>query len=73
MYIVKITYIILNHLGHHHNLKCEFPDEDHLNYCNLVNCHMKYSGYRGFFSTSNKKCVQIPECQSKNNSDQVNK
>lgn len=34
---------------------------------------MKYSGYRGFFSTANKKCVQIPECQSKNNSDQVNK
>lgn len=34
---------------------------------------MKYSGYRGFFSTANKKCVQIPECQSKNNSDKVNK
>jgi len=53
-------------------MKCEFPDKDHLDYCNPVNCHMKYSGYRGFFSIVKQKCVQIPECQSKNNRDQVN-
>lgn len=53
-------------------MKCEFPDEDNLDYCNPVNCHMKYSGYRGFFSIAKQKCVQIPECQSKNNRDQVN-
>ncbi|KAL4099094.1 hypothetical protein QTP88_023581 [Uroleucon formosanum] len=69
--IQKIAFDTSVTQGHHNNLKCEFPDEDHLNDCNLVNCHMKYSGYRGFFSTANKKCVQIPECQSKNNSDQA--
>ncbi|CAH1721370.1 unnamed protein product [Aphis gossypii] len=52
-------------------MKCEFPDEDNLDYCNPVNCHMKYSGYRGFFSIAKQKCVQIPECQSKNNRDQA--
>ncbi|XP_060854204.1 uncharacterized protein LOC132932036 isoform X1 [Rhopalosiphum padi] len=52
-------------------MKCEFPDEDYLDYCNPINCHMKYSGYRGFFSTEKQKCVQIPTCQSKNNKDQA--
>lgn len=63
--------LIFNHLGHS-RIKCEFPDEDPLDSCLPVNCHIKYSGHRGFYSTSMNKCVEIPVCQTKNNIDQVN-
>jgi len=53
-------------------LQCKFPDEDPFDSCLPVNCHMKYSGYRGFYSISEKKCIKIPICQSNNKSKQVN-
>lgn len=51
-------------------MECESQDEDPLDSCLPVNCHMKYSGHRGFYSTSKKKCVEIPICKPEN--EQVN-
>lgn len=51
-------------------MECNSPDEDPLDSCLPVNCHMKYSGYRGFYSMSEKKCVEIPMCKPEN--EQVN-
>ncbi|XP_025413076.1 uncharacterized protein LOC112685424 isoform X2 [Sipha flava] len=52
-------------------IKCQYPDEDPLDSCLPVNCHMKYSGHRGFYSASEKKCVRIPKCQSNMNINQA--
>lgn len=66
-----INYIIESFIGYSRT-KCEFPDEDPLDSCLPVNCHMKYSGFRGFYSTSENKCVEIPKCQSNDCNKQVN-
>lgn len=53
-------------------MKCENADEDPLDSCLPVNCHIKYSGNRGFYSTLKKRCMPIPMCQSNNNQTKVN-
>lgn len=64
--------MLINHLGRS-KIKCKYPDEDPLDSCLPVNCHIKYSGHRGFYSALQKKCIPIPKCQLNKNSNQVNK
>ncbi|XP_075228188.1 uncharacterized protein LOC142328366 [Lycorma delicatula] len=43
---------------------CQSPDQDPLDNCLPVNCHMKYSGCRSFFNHLNQRCQRIPVCMS---------
>lgn len=59
MYVSKI----LGLLYVEKNFKlCEFPDEDPLDLCKPVNCHMKYQGHRSYFNYTKRQCVPIPIC-----------
>lgn len=53
-------------------MECQSVDEDPWDSCLPVNCHVKYSGYRGFYSKLMNKCVEIPVCPSNNSAQQVN-
>lgn len=44
---------------------CKSPDEDPLDLCAPVNCHMKYQGFRSLFDPIERQCVPIPVCNSK--------
>lgn len=46
---------------------CESQDEDPLDLCAPVNCHMKYQGFRSMFDTIKRQCVTIPICDGKSN------
>jgi len=43
---------------------CEFSDEDPLDLCAPVNCHMKYQGFRSVFDSNKRQCVPIPVCDA---------
>ncbi|XP_050059475.1 uncharacterized protein LOC126550930 isoform X1 [Aphis gossypii] len=46
---------------------CESQDEDPLDLCAPVDCHMKYQGFRSLFDTIKRQCVSIPICDGKPN------
>lgn len=50
---------------------CESPDEDPLDLCEPVNCHMKYRGFRSLFDSNKRQCVPIPVCDSSGSSNIV--
>ncbi|XP_065162505.1 uncharacterized protein [Atheta coriaria] len=41
---------------------CETVDQDPLNHCNPVDCHMKYLGTRNYFSRHLQRCQKVPLC-----------
>lgn len=43
---------------------CDSPDEDPLDLCEPVNCHVKYRGFRSLFDPDKRQCVAIPVCDS---------
>lgn len=46
---------------------CEFQDEDPLNLCMPVNCHMKYQGHKSLYDFDNRRCIPIPVCDRGHN------
>lgn len=50
-------------LNYENNFKlCESPDENPLDLCAPVHCHMKYQGFRSLFDSIKRQCVPIPIC-----------
>lgn len=43
---------------------CESIDEDPVDLCEPVNCHMKYKGLRSLFDPIKRQCIPIPVCDS---------
>lgn len=43
---------------------CDSPDLDPFDNCNPVNCQMKYSGNRNYYSRKWKKCQRVPICKA---------
>ncbi|XP_054284422.1 uncharacterized protein LOC129001221 [Macrosteles quadrilineatus] len=41
---------------------CNSYDEDALNNCKMVDCHMKYFGLRSFFNKASRVCEPVPAC-----------
>lgn len=48
---------------------CESPDEDPLDFCAPVNCHMKYQGFRSLFDAIKRQCISIPICNRRLNNE----
>lgn len=42
---------------------CESPDEDPLDFCEPVNCFIKYQGYKSIYDLTKRQCVTIPICK----------
>ncbi|RZF32414.1 hypothetical protein LSTR_LSTR001878 [Laodelphax striatellus] len=43
---------------------CQSPDQDPLDNCEPVSCHLKYAGSRSYFNPINQRCQAIPICMS---------
>lgn len=48
---------------------CESPDEDPLDLCAPVNCHMKYQGFRSLYDAFKRQCISIPICNRRLNNE----
>lgn len=46
---------------------CKNIDEDPFNKCEPVNCDVRYNGRKPYFDNNIKRCVNVPECISKDN------
>jgi len=63
-----IIFLILGMFNFDTNFKlCESPDEDPLDFCAPVNCHMKYLGFRSLFEANKRQCMPIPICNRRMN------
>lgn len=68
IFIFNFFFIRLGKLNVETNFRlCKSPDEDPLDLCAPVNCHMKYQGFRSLFNPVKQQCEPIPVCSSKEN------
>ncbi|KAF2900974.1 hypothetical protein ILUMI_05220 [Ignelater luminosus] len=58
----RVNPVLRGYYNKYEYTRCKSVDEDPLDKCEPINCHMKYLGSRNYFNRKWRRCQKVPIC-----------